>query len=443
MANFWDNQDLSFGDSYNPTQSNVLGQSLAPITPNGELAASDPQYDQRNPLQIKQDAQQANRVARSSTDEDENTVTSANGNRYQKVNDSDWHNGLAAAASYMSAYFASNGNVGTAAKAAGQAVDDNQQKAYRLSQVDELEKECFNPLDIQSFVNSGNKADLSRNKGSWTSGGNGTMFNTLTGETRTIPGAVNQNIPVKTENLGDRVVEYYADGTTKERTRGVSPETTFKAAGASGGGIGLDDESEPETRTDENGNSYYWQPFANGKGGKWTPYSATNQKQLRESENAGQPTANQQLITTDLQTVNSATPDQINTFTGQFIGRTEKGRDIASSLDPETRKVYQASERLGGQLGNAAIAGAKAAGASGINTEAEIKRFTAAVPQVDYTSEANYKASIAKIQQYAENFKNELIRSKGGKVAQQQPAAPQGVTHVERGPDGKLRIVQG
>ncbi|EBD1090394.1 hypothetical protein FA809_23130 [Salmonella enterica] len=417
---FWDNQDLSFGgDSYNPTQSNVLGQSLAPITPNGELAASDPQYDQRNPLQIKQDAQQANRVARSSTDEDENTVTSTNGNRYQKVNDSDWHNGLAAAANYMSAYFASNGNVGVAAKAAGQAVDDNQQKAYRLSQVDELEKEGFNPLDIQSFINSGNKADLSRNKGSWTSGGNGTMFNTLTGETRQIPGAVNQNIPVKTENLGDRVVEYYADGTTKERARGVSPETTFKAAGASGGGIGLDDENEPETRTDENGNTYYWQPFANGKGGKWTPYSATNQKQLRESENAGQPTANQQLITTDLQTVNSATPDQINTFTGQIVGRTSTGRDIASSLDPETRKVYQASERLGGQLGNAAIAGAKSAGASGINTEAEIKRFTAAVPQVDYTSPENYKASILKIQQYAENFKNELIRSKGGKPAAQ------------------------
>ncbi|ECO4492901.1 hypothetical protein FYF33_20180 [Salmonella enterica] len=418
---FWDNQDLSFGDSYNPTQSNVLGQSLAPITPNGELAASDPQYDQRNPLQIKQDAQQANRVARSSTDEDENTVTSANGNRYQKVNDSDWHNGLAAAASYMSAYFASNGNVGTAAKAAGQAVDDNQQKAYRLSQVDELEKEGFNPLDIQSFVNSGNKADLSRNKGSWTSGGNGTMFNTLTGETRQIPGAVNQSIPVKTENLGDRVIEYYADGTTKERARGVSPETTFKAAGASGGSIGLDDE-DANAGTFQDPETGLWMQrttYANGRE-KIVPLGATAQKTLNDKANAGNPTANQELISTDLQTVNSATPDQIGTFTGQFVGRTATGRDIASSLDPETRKVYQASERLGGQLGNAAIAGAKSAGASGINTEAEIKRFTAAVPQVDYTSPENYKASILKIQQYAENFKNELIRSKGGKPAATQ-----------------------
>ncbi|EPV4171462.1 hypothetical protein ACV5Z5_004660 [Salmonella enterica subsp. enterica] len=423
---FWDNQDLSFGgDSYNPTQSNLLGQSLAPINPQGEIAASDPQFDSRNPLQIKQDAQLANKVATNSPDEADNYFQSSNGNRYEKVNNSKWDQSLAAAANYMTAYFGSNGNVGVAGKAAGQAVYDMDAKAHRASQVDDLEKEGMNPLDIQSWINSGNKQDLTRNKGSWTSGGNGTMFNTLTGETRQIPGSVNQNIPVKTENLGDRVVEYYADGSTKERMRGVSPETTFKAAGASGGGIGLDEDEEPQTRTDENGNTYYWQPFANGKGGKWTPYSATNQKQLNEAATATNPDANQQLISGDLTTVNSATPEQINRFTGQIVGRSTTARDIASSLDTDTRKVYQASERLGGQLGNAAIAGAKAAGASGINTEAEIKRFTASVPQVDYTSPENYKASILKIQQYAENFKNNLINQKLGPKAKQQPQSQQ------------------
>lgn len=417
---FWDNQDLNFGgDSYNPTQSNVLGQSLAPITPNGDLAASDPQFDQRNPLQIKQDAQIANQ-ARNSPDEDENTFISDNNNRYKKVSNTKWDQSLAAAANYMSAYFSSNGNVGQAAKAAGQALADMDAKATRFSQINEREAAGESAIDIQSWIDSGNKADLTRNKGSWTSGGNGTMFNTLTGETRQIPSAVNQNIPVKTENLGDRVVEYYADGTTKERTRGVSPETTFKAAGATGGSIGLDDEENAGTFQDpETGLWMQRTTYANGRE-KIVPLGATAQKTLNEKANAGNPTANQQLITTDLQTVNSATPEQINTFTGQIVGRTGLGRDVASSLDPETRKVYQASERLGGQLGNAAIAGAKAAGASGINTEAEIKRFTAAVPQVDYTSEANYKASIAKIQQYAENFKNELIRSKGGKPAATQ-----------------------
>ncbi|EBJ3044331.1 hypothetical protein L4K91_004491 [Salmonella enterica] len=439
---FWDNQDLNFGgDSYNPTQSNVLGQSLAPINPQGELAASDPQFDTRDPLQIKQDAQTANRIATNSADEDENYIKSANGNKYEKVDDSDWHNGLTAAAEYMTSYFASGGNVGVAAKAAGSALYANEAKAHRLGQVDDLENAGMNPLDIQAWINSGNKQDLTRNKGQWQSGGNGVMFNNLTGETRQIPGATNNNIPVKSVDLGDRKINYYADGRQEEVAKGAAPK--IQVAGANGGSIGLDDmESQPETQTDENGNTYYWQPFQKG-GGKWTPISATQQKALNEKQNASQPTANQQLITTDLQTVNSATPEQLDRFTGQFVGRSTTARDLSSSLDPETRKVYQASERLGGQLGNAAIAGAKAAGASGINTEAEIKRFTASVPQVDYTSQDNYKASIAKIQQYAENFKNELIRSKGATPAPTQQAAPQGVTHVERGPDGKLRIVQG
>lgn len=438
---FWDNQDLNFGgDDYNPTQSNVLGQNLAPINNQGTLAATDAQNDTRTPEQYKQDAQLANKVASNSKDEEDNYITSANGNKYEKVNDSDWHNGLAAASNYMAAYFATGGNVGKAAMAAGQAVDANEQQAHRLSQADKLEEQGFNPLDIQNWIKSGDKKDLVTNKGQWQSGGNGVMFNNLTGETRQIPGATNNNIPVKSVDLGDRKINYYADGRQEEVAKGAAPK--FQAAGAGGGSIGLD-EDEANAGTFQDPETGLWMQrttYANGRE-KVVPLGATAQKSLSEKANAGNPTANQQLITTDLQTVNTATPDQINNFTGQMVGRSGLARDLASSLDPDTRKVYQASERLGGQLGNAAIAGAKSAGASGINTEAEIKRFTASVPQVDYTSPENYKASIQKIQQYAENFKNELIRSKGATPPQQ--TAPQGVTHVERGPDGKLRIVQG
>ncbi|EOG8337670.1 hypothetical protein ACLIX5_004468 [Salmonella enterica subsp. enterica serovar Bredeney] len=446
---FWDNQNLDFGGSdYNPLQSNLLGDSLAPINPQGQIAASDPQYDNRNPLQIKQDAQTANRVATNTTDEDENYIKSANGNRYEKVNDSDWHNGLAAAANYMSAYFASNGNVGVAAKAAGQAVQTNQDKAHRLSQVDQLEAEGMNPLDIQSWVNSGNKADLARNKGSWTSGGNGTMFNTLTGETRQIPGGVNNSVPVKTENLGDRVIEYYADGTTKERGKAMTPYQQFNVQGAgvpgaTGGGIGLDeDEAGSDTPAQQNGifGTY-------DRKGNFKPLGTKEQEYWRgqaQANTQGVTDPNTKLVSGDLSIVNGATDSQLNRITGQVIGRNQTMRDLSSSLDPETRKVYQASERLSTQMGNAAISAAKAAGASGINTEAEIKRFTSGVPQIDYTSEDNYKASVAKIQEYAENFKADLIRKAGGKAqAQPQQQAATGTTHVERGPDGKLRIVQG
>lgn len=441
--------NLMGSDSYNPTQSNVLGQSLAPVNPQGQLAAVDAQNDTRDPFQMKRDAQQANAIASNAPDEDENYITSTNGNKYQKVDDSAWHQSWTAAASFMSNYFASNGNVGVAAKAAGQTVYDNDAKAHRLSQVDKLEEQGLNPLDIQNWVNSGDKKDLITNKGSWTSGGNGTMFNTLTGETRTIPGAVNTTAPVKTVDMGDRKIMYYADGRQEEVAKGATPK--FSAAGIGGGSIGLDDdENEPMTQTDSNGNTYYYQPFANGRGGKWVPYSATNQKNLEAKQNANNPDANQQLVTDDLELVQSADPSQIDKFTGQIVGRSELARDVVSSLDPDTRKIYQASQRLTTQMGNAAISAAREAGASGINTEAEIKRFSAGVPQVDYTSEKNYLASIEKIKNYSDNFRDQLIRSKGATPAPrqevpqtQQPATPQGVTHVERGPDGKLRIVGG
>ncbi|EBW2292208.1 hypothetical protein DFV88_24810 [Salmonella enterica subsp. enterica serovar Newport] len=428
VFDWMNDQDITFGDTYNPTQSNVLGKSLAPINPAGQLSAVDATNDTRTPLQFKQDAQAANRIATNSKDEDENYITSSNGNKYEKVNDSDWHNGLAAAANYISTYFATNGNVGAAGMAAGQAVDNNEQKAHRLSQVDTLEAAGYNSLDIQNWINSGDKKDLVTNKGSWTSGGNGTMFNTLTGETRTIPGAINSNAPVKTVDLGDRKIMYYADGRTEEVAKGATPRYGVNVTGATGGSIGLDEiesgQGPQAFIVDANGGLLKLSGYDKAGNPRYTTANSKDIETYNAQKNAGTPDANTQLVSTDLNTVQSATESQLNRITGQVIGRSTTMRDIASSLDPETRKIYQASERLSTQMGNAAISAAKAAGASGINTEAEIKRFTAGVPQIDYTSEDNYKASVAKIKEYAENFKNQLILNKGGSAPQQQQPAP-------------------
>ncbi|HIE8239230.1 TPA: hypothetical protein ACXPQL_004137 [Salmonella enterica] len=442
---FWDNQDFDIGgDSYKPMQSNVLGQSLAPVNPQGNLSAVDAQNDTRTPEQFKLDAQQANKIASNSPDEDENYITSQGGNKYEKVNNSKWDQSLTAAATYMSAYFSSNGDVGKAAQATGQALYNNDAKEHRLKQVDQLEQAGMNPLDIQNWINSGDKKDLVTNKGSWTSGGNGTMFNTLTGETRQIQGAVNNNVPVKTENLGDRVIEYYADGTTKERTRGVSPDKSFTAAGATGGGIGLD---EDEANANggfvfENGQWVQHTTYANGRP-KTVVANATQQKALNEQQAANTPDANQALVNQDIAHLQGLSDDQIGQFTGHVISHSPEaqaayaeyqGKDAVANL--------AASKRLSTQMGNTAIAAAKQAGASGINTEAELKRFTAGVPQVRYSSESDYKQSLKEIQDYADNFKNQLIRGKGATPT--QPAAPKGVTHVQRNPQtGKLEIVGG
>lgn len=442
---FWDNQDFDIGgDSYKPMQSNVLGQSLAPVNQQGQLSAVDATNDTRTPEQFKLDAQQANKIASNSPDEDENYITSQGGNKYEKVNNSKWDQSLTAAATYMSAYFASNGDVGKAAQATGQALYNNDAKEHRLKQVDQLEQAGMNPLDIQNWINSGDKKDLVTNKGSWTSGGNGTMFNTLTGETRQIQGAVNNNVPVKTENLGDRVIEYYADGTTKERSRGVSPDKTFSAAGATGGGIGLDDDEANANGgfVFENGQWVQHTTYANGRP-KTVVANATQQKALNEQQAANVPDANQALVNNDIQHLQGLSDDQIGQFTGHVISHSPEaqaayaeyqGKDAVANL--------AASKRLSTQMGNTAIAAAKQAGASGINTEAELKRFTAGVPQVRYSSESDYKQSLKEIQDYADNFKNQLIRGKGATPT--QPAAPKGVTHVQRNPQtGKLEIVGG
>ncbi|EHT3579225.1 hypothetical protein KXY27_004544 [Salmonella enterica] len=437
----YNNFSLFDGDQYQPTKSNVLGQPLAPTAGySDELPAMDFSNDTRTPEDWKQGARQANIDADPYPDVDQdNFYVSQKGNKYQKVSNSRVDQMMAAVGAYLSTDLAED-NPGKAAMAAGQAVYSLDAKAKRFAQIDKLEAlDKYNDIDIDKWVETGDNADLIRNQGKWQNMGNGIEANTLTGETRQIAGwQPTQNISAV--NTGDQVVFY--DKKTGQVVNNVATGVKPTNGVVSPGLDELENGGQVQTRTDENGNTYFWKPFANGKGGEWKPYTTTAQKTLTEKQNANQPTANQQLVNSDLQTIQTATPEQINSFTGQIVGRTGLGRDLATSLDPETRKVYQASERLGGQLANSAIAGAKAAGASGINTEAEIKRFASAVPQVDYTSPENYKNSIAKIQQYAENFKNELIRSKGATPAQQQ-AAPQGVTHVERGPDGKLRIVQG
>lgn len=407
------------GDGYNPMQSNALGQDLAPVNPKGDLAAVDPSTDARTPEQFKQDAHTANAIATSGNDDDYHVSTA--GNKYDKFDNSALQQGLAAAANYMTSYLAT-GNVGKAAMASGQALYDMDEKAKRYDKIDELESTGHNPQDIQNYLNSGNTKDLITNKGTWQSGGNGIMFNNLTGETKQVQSA--SNAPTKTVDLGDRTIMYFADGSTQEVAKGATPKLTVAGAG---GAIGIDaDENNLGGFVQENGQWVQHTTYANGRP-KIVVANATQQKQLNEQSTAGQPDANQQLVTSDLATVNAATPEQLNKFTGQVIGRSETARDWSTSQDPETRKIYQASQRLGTQLGNAAISAAKAAGASGINTEAEIKRFTNGVPQVDYTSPANYTASIKKIQDYADNYKNQLISSKTGQQSTQtQPAKSTG-----------------
>ncbi|EMC1489663.1 hypothetical protein VAA96_004541 [Salmonella enterica] len=214
---FWDslnNDDdisLNFGGSdYDPTKSNALGDSLAPINPKGLMSAVDPVNDTRSASDFKFDAQSANQDATNTPDESDNYFITSSGNKYEKVNNSTGYQMLAAATDFLTSYW-SNGDVGAAANAAGQAVYDLDTQAHRLNQAEELEKKGYNPMDIQAWVKSGDKKDLVTNKGKWGAAGNGIIYNDLTGATQnTMPG-----LPAKTVTAGDTVVDYMPDGTRR------------------------------------------------------------------------------------------------------------------------------------------------------------------------------------------------------------------------------------
>ena len=126
---------------------------------------------------------------------------------------------------------------------------------------------------------------------------------------------------------------------------------------------------------------------------------------VKERTPTGESTSMSQ-IRTDLGTVNNAftkTEDGrliakkgsgVSDITGPITGRSETLRDWSSSGGKQsTRDLYNAAMRTDAAFQNMGIAEAKAAGASGINTMAEVQQFSKGMPQYDYTSEDAFAAS--------------------------------------------------
>ncbi|EAV6743025.1 hypothetical protein FA821_13315 [Salmonella enterica] len=398
--------------NYNNQQYDANGNSLSPTPPaNNAPIAVDPQNDQRVPLQYKQDLRQARIDADTGERDNENYVYDDTGYKYQKVRNDKQFQLNQGAIDYLTA-FMGGANSAQAAKYAADNSYANNQKFLRQQKIGYLRERGYNSTDIDKFIESGNEKDLVLNKGQWLNMGNGVLANNLTGEFRKDP-TYQAKDSIQTTDLGDSVRIQHANGTVETVPKGAAPQP----GQATGGGIGLDDaesSEDPAFKEDEQGNVLKLSGYDKYHNPKYTAANSKDIESYNQRKNANNPDANQQLVSSDLQIAEHATPDQIDTMTGAARGRNETYRDFMTSRDPETRQVYQASQRLTSQMGNAAISAAKAAGASGINTEAEIKRFTQGVPQVDYTSPENYKNSIQKIEEYSNNFRDSLIRSKGG-----------------------------
>lgn len=417
------NQSLQTQDDYQQTQFNSVGQTLGNNTlSNGAPVANDFSNDNRTPQDFKRQLREAN-LDTLPLQDTSNKYVFADGSTADKTPDSRTDGWRYATQAYANAYFSHMGDqteaIAAGALSASQAYTDIKKRKEREDYLPTLEAKTnpdgtpkYNSLDLSTWLNDGNTTSLIKNAGSWTSDGNGFMHNTLTGAVYQIPD-YNQTKPNELKYLQNPDGTYTAVNPITNQTIGSAGVANTPGTIGNGGDIGLDEDEANDTPSKVNGvyGTY-------DKKGNFKPLGVKEQEYWRNQANgsATAPDANQKLVTDDLNVVNSATPDQLDHITGNFIGRNTMARDVSSSLDPETRKIYMASERLSTQMGNAAIAAAKNAGASGINTEAEIKRFTQGVPQVDYTSQENYKASIERIQTYSNDFRDQLIRKNGGKT---------------------------
>ncbi|EGI0196854.1 hypothetical protein IFY90_004257 [Salmonella enterica] len=418
-----------FEDDYNPTQSNVLGENLAPTAGySDQLPAMDFGNDDRTPEDWKQGARQANIDADPFPDVDqENIYVSPKGSKYQKVSNSRVDQMMAAVGAYLSTDLATN-NPGKAAMAAGQAVYSLEGKAKRFSQIDKLEATGrYTDIDIDKWVETGDNADLTRNQGKWQNMGNGFEANTLTGETRQIPG-YQPTQQVATVNTGDQVM-FYDKKTGKvvnQVATGAKPGT-----GLTPGLDALEANGEIQTRTDENGNSYYWKPFANGRGGEWKPYSAQNQKTIDQRKAGATPSAQETQMNSDLSALRQEAQSKTPGFVGAVSYLPESVQNVyTGTIDKEDRASYNKLQRLEGNLTTMGVSQAKAAGASGINTEAELKIFRQGLPRIDRSSAQAYTQSLSDLDNYLKLWSADNRRNLGIKENetfnpnQQRQAAP-------------------
>lgn len=438
-----------FDNSYDPTKSNVLGESLAPTAGlSDQTPAMDFQNDNRTPWDWKEQARQVNVDADPTPDVDEeNTYTSQAGNKYTKVNYSRVDQMMAAVGAYLTTDLAT-GNGGAAAMAAGKAVYDLEGQAKRFNQIDKLEATGrYQQVDIEKWLATGDNRDLLTNAGKWQNMGNGMETNTLTGESRQIPG-FQQQTKLRQVNLGDRVAFVDAQGNeVKSMQRGAAP----KAGTVEGGGSdGLDDIEAQGNGGYQFENGQWVQHTTDAHGRPTTKVAGVQmQKLLNEQQSAGQPNPQQAQMGKDLQTLSAAANNgQVDTFTGLKSNLPDAAINVYNAKEgtPQERDAYNAANRIDGYMQNQGVGAAKEMGLSGINTLEEAKRAFASMPRLDRSSSQALARSITDINNYVANFNAQKARNAGAQPIQaQQPAAPTGgATQVRRNPQtGKLEIVGG
>lgn len=137
-------------------------------------------------------------------------------------------------------------------------------------------------------------------------------------------------------------------------------------------------------------------------------------------------TASSTRMNEDLSLIANAPASQLNAITG-VTGGTGTAPITADAgtrtVNKDARALYNAAQRIQGNMQNQGIGAAREMGASGINTVAEAKMFFQSMPQLDYSSPEALQNSVKIIDQYTKAF-NSKNNANLGVPPSQQSAQP-------------------
>ena len=149
-------------------------------------------------------------------------------------------------------------------------------------------------------------------------------------------------------------------------------------------------------------------------------------------------TAQNYAMKKDIDTIEAASPDDLNFITGVTGGNGTPalGADVRSRISgKEQRQIYNATQRIQGRMQNQGIAAARDMGASGINTVAEAKMYFQGMPQIDFSSPESAQQSVKDIKTYTDNYNQQYNVNVGTSrqpVNQQSAQQPAGGIHTSK-----------
>ncbi|MGW1369527.1 phage DNA ejection protein [Providencia hangzhouensis] len=153
------------------------------------------------------------------------------------------------------------------------------------------------------------------------------------------------------------------------------------------------------------------------------------------SDSSGSATKN--IMNKDIGLILNSSPTETAPLTGITGGTGSPAitADVMSRIkDPKTREIFNAANRIQGNMQNQGIGAARAMGASGINTEAEAKRFFQSMPQIDYSSRDAMITSVKDIKNYTDEYNSRNTANLGGSKSQQQQAPQAAIQALQQNP---------